>query len=114
MELKSAISALSALAQETRLSAFRVLVNQGPEGLPAGEIAQRLNVPPATLSFHLRELENAGLLRSCRQSRQIYYSADFAGMRSLLDFLMADCCGGHPEICDPVRSRPRAGVNEGA
>jgi DNA-binding transcriptional ArsR family regulator len=99
MESKQAIEALAALAQETRLGIFRLLVRAGPNGLPAGEIARVLEVPPATLSFHLRELERAGLLLSRRESRQIFYATHFDGMRQLLDFLMQDCCGGHPEIC---------------
>ncbi len=99
MESKQAIEALAALAQETRLNVFRMLVQAGPNGLAAGEIARRLEVPPATLSFHLRELERAGLLLSRRQSRQILYATHFDGMRRLLDFLMQDCCAGHPDIC---------------
>jgi DNA-binding transcriptional ArsR family regulator len=99
METQTAIDALSALAQETRLSAFRLLVRTGPEGLAAGEIARQLAVPPATLSFHLSQLERAGLVASKRQSRQIIYAADFEGMRALLGFLTRDCCQGRPEIC---------------
>ena len=99
MEEKQALSCLSALAHATRLAVFRVLVQQGPDGMPAGEIALRLSVPPPTLSFHLKELERAGLIRATRQQRQIIYAADFAGMRALIDFIMRDCCQGHPELC---------------
>jgi len=99
MEPQTAIDALAALAQETRLKTFRLLVQTGPDGLPAGEIARRLEVQPATLSFHLTQLERAGLVTSKRHSRQIIYAADFGGMRALLTFLTDDCCHGRPEIC---------------
>ena len=94
-----ATQAVAALAQETRLAAFRLLVRCGPSGLPAGEIAERLGVPGSTLSFHLKELDRAGLLRSWRRQRQIFYAADYEGMRRLLTFLTEDCCNGRPEIC---------------
>ena len=71
----------------------------GPNGLPAGDIAERVGVPPSTLSFHLKELDRAGLARSWRVQRQIRYAADYEGLRRLLAFLTADCCNGHPEIC---------------
>lgn len=100
MEQRDALLALAALAQETRLAIFRLLVPAGPNGLPAGEIAERLGVVASTLSFHLKELERAGLLRSWRRQRQILYAADYEGMRRLLTFLTEDCCDGHPEICD--------------
>ena len=100
METKAAISVLAALAQETRITVFRLLVHTGPDGLPAGEIADRLSVPPGTLSFHLAQLERAGLLVSRRQGRLIFYAADFAAMRSLVGFLLDDCCHGRPEICE--------------
>lgn len=99
MEAKAAIDAFAALAQETRLAVFRLLVQQGPNGLPAGEIAQRLGVAASTLSFHLGQLERAGLLRSSRVQRQIFYAADFEGFRRLITFLTEDCCQGRPEIC---------------
>lgn len=99
METKGAIDALSALAQETRLNVFRLLMQTGPDGLSAGEIARRLEVQPATLSFHLSQLERAGLIGSRRDSRRIIYAADFARMRSLLTFLTEDCCNGRPEVC---------------
>ena len=102
MEEKQALAALGALAHETRLAVFRLLVRQGPEGMPAGEVAARVGVPAATLSFHLKELERAGLLRATRRHRQILYATDYAGTRRLLDFLMRDCCQGHPEICGPA------------
>jgi DNA-binding transcriptional ArsR family regulator len=99
MEAATAIAAFSALAQETRLAALRLLVQAGPNGLAAGEIAERLGVPASTLSFHLRELDRAELARSWRVQRQIRYAAHYDGLRRLLTFLTADCCNGHPEIC---------------
>src|SRR5580658_3786606 len=99
MEEKQALSCLADLAQETRLAVFRLLVQQGPEGMAAGEIASRLSVPSPTLSFHLKELERAGLIQATRRQRQIIYATDYAGMRAMIDFIMRDCCQGHPELC---------------
>ena len=99
MEEKNALAALAALSHETRLAVFRLLVTQGPTGLPAGEIADRLGVVASTLSFHLKELDRAGLLRSWRRQRQVFYAADYEGTRQLLTFLTRDCCQGNPEIC---------------
>jgi ArsR family transcriptional regulator len=99
MQEKQALAALSALAQETRLAVFRLLVRQGPVGMPAGEVAQQLGVAAATLSFHLKELERAGLVTATRRQRQIIYATDYDGTRRLLDFLMRDCCQGMPELC---------------
>lgn len=94
-----AVDALGALAHETRLSVFRLLVKAGPEGMIAGAIAGHHGVPPSTMSHHLATLERAGLVQSERESRQIHYRADYAGMRRLLAFLMQDCCQGTPEMC---------------
>ncbi|MGE4221165.1 MAG: ArsR/SmtB family transcription factor [Alphaproteobacteria bacterium] len=99
MDLKAATDALAALAQETRLRAFRLLVAAGPEGLAAGEIARQLDVPANTLSTHLAILSNAGLAGSRRESRSILYAADYDGMRALLEYLVRDCCNGRPEAC---------------
>lgn len=99
MEIKEAVAALSALAQETRLAVFRLLVREGPGGLPAGEVAASLGVTPATLSFHLAQLEKAGLLVSRRKSRRIFYAVDLEGTRRVLSFLTEDCCQGRPELC---------------
>nr|WP_091146653.1 metalloregulator ArsR/SmtB family transcription factor [Novosphingobium sp. CF614] len=95
----SAIEALGALAHDTRLSVFRMLVKAGPDGLVAGAIAQAANVPPSTMSHHLGILERAGLVESERESRLVHYRADYDGMRRLLTFLMQDCCQGAPEMC---------------
>lgn len=101
METKTAVLALASLAQETRLSAFRLLVGAGPGGLPAGEIASQLGVPPATLSFHLKELANANLVSSRVNGRYVIYQADFAAMNALIAYLGEHCCGGQPELCQP-------------
>lgn len=92
METKDAVVALAALAQDTRLELFRLLVQQGPAGLPAGHAAERLGIPPATLSFHLAQLRHAGLLASRRDGRQIVYAADYARMSALLSYLTENCC----------------------
>ena len=100
-----AVDALGALAHETRLAVFRMLVKAGPDGHAAGAIAERAGVPPSTMSHHLATLERAGLVRSVRESRQIHYSADYAGMRRLLAFLMQDCCQGAPEMCSDLTAQ---------
>lgn len=94
-----AVAALSALAHADRLGAFRMLVRAGPNGLPSGEIADRLSIAPTRMSFHLTALERSGLARSWRDGRRIRYAAHFEAMRGLLAFLAEDCCEGHPEIC---------------
>ncbi len=116
MNIKHAVGALSALAQDTRLAVFRLLVRESDEGgvdglgvtgnsdgngqgLSAGVIAERLKVPPATLSFHLTKLEHAGLIESQRLGLNIFYKPDHAGIRALLGFLTDDCCQGRPELC---------------
>ena len=98
MEQADAINAFAALAQDTRLTVFRLLVQAGPDGLTAGAIARHLGVPASTMSHHLATLERAGLAVSRRESRQIFYAADYEGARGLITFLMEDCCHGHPEI----------------
>ncbi len=94
METYIAIKALAALAQETRLTIFRVLVQAGEPGLPAGQLAKELNIPNATLSFHLKDLSNAELVIARQQSRFIYYSANFETMNALLGYLTENCCAG--------------------
>ena len=99
MELSSAVSGLSALAHQGRLRTFRLLVQAGVTGLPAGEIARRLDVLPNTLSASLNVLSHTGLVCARRQGRSIIYTADYDRMRDLLAFLVEDCCDGAPEIC---------------
>lgn len=99
MLLPAAVDALSALAHGHRLAVFRLLVRAGAAGLPAGEIAREIGVLPNTLSTHLTILGHAGLVYSRREGRSVIYSANYDGMRGLLGFLVADCCGGRPEIC---------------
>ena len=100
MKSTSALSALAALAQETRLAVFRRLVKAGPDGETAGSLAARLAIPAPTLSFHLKELERAGLVAQRRDGRNLIYAARTDTMRDLLAYLMKDCCGGRPEICN--------------
>ncbi|MBK4722056.1 helix-turn-helix transcriptional regulator [Azospirillum sp. YIM DDC1] len=99
METRNAIDAFAALAQDTRLAVFRLLIQAGSNGLTAGDVAQRVGVPGSTLSHHLATLERAGLLRSWRVQRQIFYACDYEGTRRLIAFLMEDCCQGRPELC---------------
>lgn len=99
MKILTAASAFASLANETRLKVFRLLVRQGPEGLPAGEIAKRLKVAPPTLSAHLAQLERAGLVHSWRVERWIYYALEIEGTRRLLRYLTEDCCQGQSELC---------------
>lgn len=102
MELKNAAAALSALGHAGRLSIFRLLVQAGREGVAAGEIARRLDVPPNTLSSNLNILANVGLIDSRREGRSIIYTARYQNMTELIEFLMQDCCAGSPEICAPL------------
>jgi DNA-binding transcriptional ArsR family regulator len=99
MEIKAAVTALAALAQETRLSIFRLLVEAGPEGVPAGRIAETLEVPGATLSFHLKELARSGLVSSRQERQFIYYAVDFERMAELMTYLTQNCCQGMPQAC---------------
>jgi DNA-binding transcriptional ArsR family regulator len=99
MEINDAVRALAALAQDTRLAVFRLLVRAGDAALPAGDIAEQLSVPAATLSFHLAALRRAGLVSRERQGRQLLYRADQQGVRALLAYLSEDCCQGQPELC---------------
>ncbi len=102
MKAKVAVSALSALAHEGRLAAVRLLVKAGPEGLAAGDLAQRLKTPPSSLSTNLMLLSHAQLVTSRRDGRSIIYTVNFDAMSDLLSFLVEDCCSGSPEICAPL------------
>ncbi len=115
MQSTDAVTALAALAQDTRLGVFRLLVQQGPSGLAAGEIAGQLGIAPATLSFHLKELAHAGLVSSRQDGRFVFYAANFGAMNALLDYLTENCCvaDGGPSCgpivgCEPVRAPRRA------
>lgn len=102
METNHALDALAALAHSIRLSVFRLLVQAGPAGLPAGRIAELMEMPASSLSFHLKELHRAGLLSSRQDGRSIIYTAHFDTMNALLGYLTENCCGGNP--CSPVTS----------
>ncbi|MBT8473469.1 MAG: helix-turn-helix transcriptional regulator [Marinicaulis sp.] len=101
MEINLACDAFSALSQASRLDVVRLLVKAGPTGTPAGELASALGVPAPTMSFHLKELERAGLILSRREGRSVIYAADYGGIRDLVDFLLADCCQGDKRLCGP-------------
>lgn len=103
MLTKSAITALAALAQESRLAIFRLLVTVGPEGLAASKIAEQLEVPSSSLSFHLKELSHAGLIVAQQDGRFIIYSANFTAMNELIAFLTESCCAGEP--CAPTATK---------
>ena len=102
MENSTAIRRLSALAQDSRLAVFRLLVKAGPEGVAAGEIARALAITPNTLSAQLTILANAGMVTSRRDGRSIIYAAGYDAMGDLLVYLMDDCCQGRPEVCAPL------------
>jgi ArsR family transcriptional regulator, arsenate/arsenite/antimonite-responsive transcriptional repressor len=102
MRESEALAAFAALAQETRLHIVRALVKAGPDGMAAGALAEVVGATSSRLSFHVKELEHAGLVHSRRQSRSIIYSASFAGLGELLRFLTEDCCQGRPDVCSPA------------
>ncbi|VVE03602.1 ArsR/SmtB family transcription factor [Pandoraea terrigena] len=102
METNNALEALAALAHSVRLTVFRLLMQAGPEGLPAGRIAELMDMPASSLSFHLKELHHAGLLASRQEGRSIIYMARFETMNALLGYLTENCCGGVP--CTPASS----------
>src|SRR5690242_21297269 len=106
MEKSDVIAALAALAQDNRLDVFRLLVEAGPEGLAAGEVAKRLELPPNTLSFHFDRLRQAGLVAVRRESRSMIYTAQFDTMNSLVHFLTENCCAGVSEDCGPSCEAP--------
>lgn len=105
METDEAVIALGAIAQETRLTIFRLLIQAGPAGLSVGEIGESVDVAPATLSFHLKQIADAGLINARQDGRFIFYSADYARMNSLVDFLTENCCVKDDVACMPVRLR---------
>jgi DNA-binding transcriptional ArsR family regulator len=106
MKNQHAVAALGALANEHRLAIYRLLVQDGPEGRAAGDIAAKLGVPPSSLSFHLAHLMRAGLIEQRRESRSLIYSADFEAMNGLVGFLTENCCGG--ASCAPAAKRRKA------
>ena len=99
MEISIAVSALSALAQESRLEVFRLLVQTGENGIPAGKIGEQLDLPLSTLSFHLNQLKQAGLITCRREGRTLFYSANYSAMNTLMAYLTENCCQGQPENC---------------
>lgn len=109
MTSDAAVAALAALAQSSRLAVFRALVQAGPSGLAAGDIAKQTRIAPSSLSFHLKELAHAGLVKASPQGRFIFYSANFLAMDALLSFLTDNCCGGADcgVACEPVAKRKR-------
>jgi|CXWL01.1.fsa_nt_gi DNA-binding transcriptional ArsR family regulator len=104
MEPNHAVILLSALAQRSRLAVFRRLVECGPDGAHPSDLAQQLQLPPNTLSFHLKALAHAGLVAARQSGRNIRYTADFAAMQSLIGYLTENCCGGNPSLCMPEAS----------
>ena len=108
MDATKTVEALSALAHEHRLAIYRLLVERGPNGLPAGVIAERLNVLPSSLTFHLQHLLRAGLVTQHRMSRQLIYAADFTAMNALVGFLTENCCGRGQAACVPAPQTPPA------
>jgi len=107
MDAKQAVAALGALAHDNRLALFRQLMQRGPEGLPAGVIAERLGVPPSSLSFHLQQLVHAGLITQRRLGRQIIYAASYEAMNGLMAYLTENCCAGSAVACAPATARRR-------
>lgn len=122
MEKMDAVAALAALAQENRLDVFRLLVGIGADGLPAGQIAERLGIAAPTLSFHLAQLRHAGLVQMRRAGRSLIYAANYDGMTGLMEYLTENCCNGDPAacrlpVCEPqsatiVRRKPRRVVRQ--
>lgn len=115
MEKSGTIAALAALAQESRLDIFRLLVQAGSEGRPVGHIGERLGLPSATLSFHLNQLKQAGLVSFRREGRSLIYTANFAAMNGLMSYLTENCCGGTDcgvaaGVCDPATSEIKEGA----
>ena len=118
MESKTAVAALSALAQENRLEVFRLLVQAGAAGLPAGQIAEKLGIAAPTLSFHLAQLKNAGLVQQRRDGRSLIYATNYDGMNALMGFLTENCCGSDKACgvaaCEPQSARMIQRKSKGA
>jgi len=112
MEGKLVIEALSALAQNSRLGIFRLLITAGRDGLPAGEIGRKLAIPANSLSFHLTRLRYAGLVRGRRYGRQIFYAANFGNMRKLMEYLTENCCESSSQGCSPDCPKPETTGNK--
>ncbi len=110
MKTKSAVSALAALAQDSRLAIFRALVQAGPEGMSAGKISEATGIAPSSLSFHMKELTHANMVRSRQDGRFVIYAANFATMNALLAFLTQNCCDGNP--CSPVSTPACSTIEE--
>jgi ArsR family transcriptional regulator, arsenate/arsenite/antimonite-responsive transcriptional repressor len=106
MDKSDAVGAMAALAQEHRLEVYRLLVQAGPHGLAAGEVASALGIAPNTLSFHLDRLRHAGLISVARHGRSLIYAARYETMNNLLAYLTENCCGGRPELCEPDVCKP--------
>lgn len=102
MKERQVLMSFAALSQETRLHIVRMLVVAGPDGMAAGAVAEKAEVSPSNVSFHLKELERAGLINQKREARSMIYTANYDGLGALVRFLMEDCCAGHPEICAPA------------
>ena len=106
MDKLDAVSAMAALAQEHRLEVYRLLVQAGPQGLAAGEVASALGIAPNTLSFHFDRLRRTGLISVARHGRSLIYAARYETMNNLLAYLTENCCGGRPELCEPAACAP--------
>jgi ArsR family transcriptional regulator, arsenate/arsenite/antimonite-responsive transcriptional repressor len=113
MDQLDAIAALAALAQEHRLEVYRLLVQAGPSGMAAGEVASAVGIAPNTLSFHFDRLRHAGLVSVARQGRSLIYAARYETMNNLLGYLTDNCCGGRPELCKPAKRGPAKRKREG-
>lgn len=110
MDQRQALMAFGAISQETRLRILRMLVRAGPAGMAAGAIGDAVEVSPSNVSFHLKELERAGLVTVRREARSMIYSAEYKALRALIQFLMEDCCAGHPEIREPAMAASGCGA----
>jgi DNA-binding transcriptional ArsR family regulator len=110
---RQALIAFGALSQDTRLRLLRLLVVAGPDGISAGSLAEQVEVSPSNVSFHLKELERAGLVAARREARSIVYNAEYDALSGLIRFLMEDCCSGRPEICAPALAAPCCRPGEG-